>query len=177
MGPLCTSSHQGMFSFAYRKILLTPMTPNQIFCIVVSVFPLLILTNCRDYAASGSLVESIANDAKIKKREYGDLLYSLYLDDPLTTGGRTLRFACGILVDRKGKDIMKALLGMNDEIRKLQTPDDEDIPAFNLWKRITYESISLPSLDAAVVQFPYTNGIVSALVLSYRVRKGRVSTD
>jgi hypothetical protein len=131
----------------------------------------LVASTKRDYAASGSLIELIASDVEVRpRREIGDLLYSLYLDDPMIIGGRFPRFASGILVDRKGVDKKKMLLGMNDVIRQLQTPEDKDLPLFELLERTTYESTSLPSVDAAVVQFPFTNGIVSALVLSYRVR-------
>jgi hypothetical protein len=126
----------------------------------------------RDYFAAESMIETIASDAKVhSKRDRGDFLYSLFLDDP-TTGmmsGTHLRFACGILVDKKGQDKKQTLLEMNKEIRKLQTPEDADLGVLKLWKRLTYETTSLPSVDAAVVHFPFTNGIVSALVLSYKV--------
>ena len=129
------------------------------------------LSHQRDYAASASLVDSIAEDLDVKKIDYGDLLYSLYLDDPNRLGGRQQRFACGILVDRKGADMKRTLMGMNKDIKEeQQTAEEEDLPAIKLWKRTVYESTSLPSVDAAVAQFPYTGGLVSALVLHFRVR-------
>jgi len=83
-----------------------------------------------------------------------------------------MRYACGILVDKEGEDKKQALLGMNEEIRELrEASTDEDPPALDLWKQISYEETDLPSVDAAVLQFPCTNGIVSSLVLQYRVRK------
>lgn len=117
------------------------------------------------------MIESIATDIEVHpKKEIGDLLYSLYLDDPMTIGVRPPRFASGILVDRKGADKKKTLLGMNDVIRQRQISENDDLPAYKLWECTTYESTLLPRVDAAVVQFPFTDGIVSALVLSYRVR-------
>ena len=126
----------------------------------------------RDYAASGSLLENVVGDIHLKKQDYGDLMYSLYLDNGAEVSGRRQRFACGILVDKSGLDKKEALLDMNEEIRALQEANtDDDPPALQLWKQTSYESISLPSVDAAVLQFPCTNGIVSSLVLSYKVSK------
>lgn len=97
-------------------------------------------------------------------------MYSLFLDDGVNMTGRSMRFACGILVDKKGADMKQTLLDMNPEIRELQEENtDEDPPALTVWKLTSYEEVSLPSVDAAVVQFPSTNGIVSSLVLQYRV--------
>jgi hypothetical protein len=125
----------------------------------------------RDYAASASLIESIALDVQVHpKQEVGDLLYSLFLDDPTTTlNGHNLRFACGILADNEGQDKKQTLLEMNEEIRKLQTPDDSDLSVLQMWERLTYKTTPLPSVDSAVVQFPFTDGIASALVLNYKV--------
>lgn len=126
----------------------------------------------RDYAASGSLLERIGDDLGLTKGDYGDLLYSLFLDDGANLPGRSMRFACGVLVDKKGAEKKQALLNMNEEIRELQEANtDDDPPAHTLWKMTSYEEISLPSVDAAVVQFPSTNGITSSLVLQYRVSK------
>lgn len=133
-------------------------------------FAFLLVSIKRDYASSGSLVERIGDDLHLNKKEYGDLLYSLFLDDGANMTGRQMRFACGILVDKKGEEKKQSLLDMNEEIRVLQEANtDEDPPALTLWKQTSYESTSLPSVDAAVVQFPCSNGIVSSLVLQYRV--------
>lgn len=125
----------------------------------------------RDYAAAASLIERIASDVHVHpKREAGDLLYSLFLDDPTTMmNGHNLRFACGLLVDNEGQDKKQTLLAMNDEIRKLQMSEETDLSLLQMWERSTYETTSLPSVDSAVVQFPFTDGIASALVLNYKV--------
>ena len=86
--------------------------------------------------------------------------------------GRSMRYACGILVDEKGEDKKQTLIGMNEEIRQLrEASNDGDPPVLELWKQTNYEETDLPSVDAAVLQFPCTNGIVSSLLLQYRVSK------
>jgi hypothetical protein len=117
------------------------------------------------------LIERISDDLFLRKKDHGDLLYSLFLDDGVKMPGRSSRFACGILVDKTGADMKKALLDKNKEIRELQEENlDDDPSALLLWKLLNYEEVSLPSVDAAVVQFPYTGGITSILLLQYRVR-------
>lgn len=65
----------------------------------------------------------------------------------------------------------EALLNKNTEIEELQKENTDDDPsALHLWKLLNYQEVSLPSVDAAVVQFPYTGGITSILLLQYRVR-------
>lgn len=132
-----------------------------------------------DYASSASLIERVGDDLHLKKSEYGDLLYSLYLDDGKSMAGRTMRYASGVLVDKQGMDKKEALMEMNDnEIRILQEENtDEDPPALKLWNLTPYQETSLPSVDSAVVQFPSTNGIVSALVLQYRVSLSMYDLD
>jgi hypothetical protein len=124
----------------------------------------------RDYAASGSLMESIGKDAALKPKDFADIMYTVYLDEPTSVSGRQQRFACGYLAtDVDGKKVKKGLMEKNDE----KTPPTEaeiyELPARNLWPALLYESQSLPSVKAAVVQFPFTNGFVSALVHSYKI--------
>lgn len=139
----------------------------------LAVYLCLTMMLCRrDYASSASLIERIGDDLNVAKSDYGDLLYSLFLDDGAYMSGRTMRYACGILVDKTGQDKKQTLLDMNTEIAKLQKENDnEDPPALELWKLTSYEETSLPSVDSAVLQFPTSNGIVSALVLQYRVSR------
>jgi hypothetical protein len=124
----------------------------------------------RDYSTSAGLARSIVEDLAIGEIEHGDFLYSVFLDSPMAMGGATQRFATGILVDKTGRDKKKQLMGMNEGIRAIKYTDDDDYSVENVWKQIEYKSTSLPSLDAAVVQFPFTNGFVSALTHSYKVR-------
>jgi len=122
----------------------------------------------RDYATSMGLAESIGEDLTVFEKDE-DLLYSVYLDDPMKMGGTRQRFATGILIDRSGRDKKKQLMDVNKEIRATVNVDDEDASIQEVWKQLEYKSTSLPSLDAAVLQFPFTNGFVSALTLSYKI--------
>jgi hypothetical protein len=128
----------------------------------------------RDYAATGSLMEAIGKDIKMKPKDFADVMYTVYLDEPSQVSGRQQRFACGYLstpetADLDGKKVKKTLMERNDE----NTPPTETevymLPARTLWAKIVYESQQLPSVKAAVVQFPFTNGFVSALVHSYKI--------
>jgi hypothetical protein len=128
----------------------------------------------RDYAAAMSLHKTIRQDLDFKS-EYGgdDLVYHIYLDDPTQLGGRRQRWTSGILVgeDQTAKEQMEKLLSKNDAIyaNPLTADDYEQFAATELWPRLPYDSADLESVDALVLNFPFTNGFVSSLVLSYRV--------
>jgi hypothetical protein len=124
----------------------------------------------RDYAASGSLMESIGKDAAMKPKDFADTMYTVYLDEPTSVAGRQQRFACGYLAtDGDGKKVKKGLMEKNEEKKPPTEAEIYDLPARNLWPALMYESQALPSVKAAVVQFPFTNGFVSALVHSYKI--------
>ena len=123
----------------------------------------------RDYAAAPGLARSIGKELDMKVPQFADTLYTLYLDDPTAvTGGRQQRFAVGLL-SKKGDERRKTLLAKNDAIKPATKSDEMELSAGELWKKIKYESASLPKTKCAVVQFPFTNGFVSALILSYKV--------
>ena len=132
----------------------------------------------RDYAAASSLGKRIRDDLGFKSEYDGDeLIYHVYLDDPQKMGGRRQRWMTGILVeggetDELGQKQINTLRSKNPEIEKNPvTQDDiEELSAMDLWKRLPYEQTNLPSVDSLVLQFPFTNGFVSALILSYKVR-------
>ena len=124
----------------------------------------------RDYAASMSMQESIGKDIGWKPKEFADKLYTIYLDDPNRMGGRRQRFAAGFLaMDKEGKKIKEKLLGKNAEIKPPTAEDIVELPAFKLWPRLKYETTTLPSVNCAYVNFPFTNGFVSALIHSWKV--------
>jgi hypothetical protein len=124
----------------------------------------------RDYAATGSLMESIGKDCGLKLKDFADTMYTVYLDEPAKTSGRQQRFAVGYLAtDVDGKKIKKILMEKNDDKPEPTKEELLDLPARNLWPTLLYESQALPSVKAAVVQFPFTNGFVSALVHSYKI--------
>ena len=122
----------------------------------------------RDYAAAGSLAEQIAKDAGLNRyNETLDAVYSLYLDDPNLMSGRRQRFACGLL----GHDDKAAKLLATNKGRVPPTKQElEDDGAFKLWPKLMYQETVLPAnTPALVVQFPFTNGFVSAMLLGWRV--------
>jgi len=150
----------------------------------------------RDYAASNSLIAFIAGkDLKLKEKEYGNTMYSLYLDDPLVIHGRNQRFACGILLngddetektETTHKETSTAATATNNnnsnqerkfvlmEVKNKENPEltekeIQEMPAIDLWKRLKYQSVELPAVKAVVIKFAFSNGFVSALVHSYKV--------
>ena len=153
----------------------------------------------RDYAAAYGLIEEIATDLQVTPGNYVDLMYNLYLDDPMLVGGPNQRFATGILVDHHGSSpsdqlsYKETLLQSNAGIiaaaaaaaRAMEAaatgkPKKQDATTTTPqehFRRQPWEVVSLPSVDAAVVQFPYTNGFVSLLITSYRVSPMYLYTD
>jgi hypothetical protein len=128
----------------------------------------------RDYAAAMSLHKTIRQDLELKS-EYGadDLVYHIYLDDPTKMGGRRQRWTSGILVgeDDAAKEQMEKLLSKNAAIHAnpLTADDYDHMAATELWPRLPYDSADLTAVDALVLNFPFTNGFVSSLVLAHRV--------
>ena len=131
----------------------------------------------RDYAAVNSLTEAVAKNLGVKEKDHGDTLYSLFLDDPLVINGRNQRFASGILLNENtvtgkqenNKERKNLLMEMNDEIVDPTEKEINELAAYELWSRLKYQTQELPKTKAAVVQFKFTNGFVSALVHSYKV--------
>jgi hypothetical protein len=128
----------------------------------------------RDYAAAMSLHKTIRQDLEYKS-EYGadDLVYHIYLDDPTQMGGRRQRWTSGILVgeDDTGKEQIDKLLAKNKVIHgnPLTADDYDQLAATELWPRLPYDQADLTAVDALVLNFPFTNGFVSSLVLAHRV--------
>lgn len=131
----------------------------------------------RDYAASMSLLHHVAGDLKIKERHYEDIMYNVYLDDPLVIMGRAQRFASGILLNDSTKTTQQEtneerksiLMGKNQEITEPTPEEIKELPTYELWGKLKYHSHEFPQVKAAVVQFSFTNGFVSALIHSYKV--------
>lgn len=131
-------------------------------------------TTGRDYAASMSLLRTVAEDLKIKEKDYEDIMYNLYLDDPLKVSGRKQRFASGILLKDKeeesnNQERKRILMAKNNQKTDLTPQEIVELPAVELWERLRYHTQDLPKVKAVVLQFPFTNGFVSALVHSYKV--------
>lgn len=131
----------------------------------------------RDYAASMSMVMGVAKDLGVKESEYGNTMYTVYLDDPLVVNGRRQRFAGGILLNEQtvtvkqetNEERRRILMGKNADIKDPSPKEVEELAAYELWPRLKYAALELPSVKAAVVEYTFTNGFVSALLHSYKV--------
>jgi hypothetical protein len=123
----------------------------------------------RDYAAGQGMVRSIGKELGLKPKELADVMYAVYLDHPgVVTGGRSQRFAAGLLA-KKGDKRKEELLAKNTNVKPVTELEGNDLAASDLWQRLKYESMSLPKAKSAVVQFPFTNGFVSAIIFSWKV--------
>ena len=121
-------------------------------------------------------------------------IYHLYLDNPTIMGGRRQRWMTGLLLvntddddhnnnknNNNGEDTNKKhttspndsiqtfLLSKNKNIPTITPEQERDLPVMELWPKVPYEQGYLPSTDALILSFPFTNGFVSALVFSYKV--------
>lgn len=136
----------------------------------------------RDYAASTGLGRSISQELINMQLELGQTtsrhyeleedIYHIYLDDPSTSGGMRQRFMSGFLVAKGGDDKIKMLMGSNDDTKRTEFTKDEyhDLSTKEIFGMLPYEKAHLPSVDALVLQFPYTGGIASMLVQTIKVR-------
>eukprot|EP00579_Thalassiosira_antarctica_P008677 CAMPEP_0201889628 /NCGR_PEP_ID=MMETSP0902-20130614/30446_1 /ASSEMBLY_ACC=CAM_ASM_000551 /TAXON_ID=420261 /ORGANISM="Thalassiosira antarctica, Strain CCMP982" /LENGTH=296 /DNA_ID=CAMNT_0048420265 /DNA_START=99 /DNA_END=989 /DNA_ORIENTATION=- len=132
----------------------------------------------KDYAASTGTLRTVSADLGIAEdggsgnliiREEGvpldtaDLLYSILLDDTgLVPGGMT-RFMSGALLAKSsegGKKMKKMLLEVNKDVKEEGGTHS---------KETRYEVGSLPKVDAAVAQHPFTAGAWSAILQSYKI--------
>lgn len=130
----------------------------------------------RDYAASGSLVEHIAQHAEMMKpdKETADRIYSLYFDDPRKVSGWNQRFAVGYLAtdDATRITIQEKLLPTNaksNDEKAISSSEIKHMSVMELWPKLNYRVAELPNAKSAAVEFPFTNGFVSALILEYKV--------
>lgn len=123
----------------------------------------------RDYAASMGLARFVGKEAGIKANQHADVLYTFYLDDPrIIMGGRQQRFAAGLLAP-EGDEQSDRLLSKNSDIQEFTEEEFIELSAAELWPKIKYEKETLPKTRAAVIQFPFTNGFISALMLTWRI--------
>lgn len=135
----------------------------------------------RDYAASIGLGRSISQELINTQLDLGqptsrhyeleDDIYHIYLDNPSERGGMRQRFMSGFLVSKGGDDKIKMLMGKNDDTKRTEFTKDEyyDKSAHEIFGLLPYEKIQLPSVDALVLQFPYTGGIASMMVQTVKV--------
>jgi len=135
----------------------------------------------KDYAASTGTLRTVASDLGYAEdrdvpSDKADLLYSIFLDDPSVLPWGKTRFAGGVLLSKSmrgegGKQIKKSLLeeaNKDIDARKNVAAEEEDeIGAHS--RDIRYKVGSLPEVAAAVAQHPFTAGVWSALLQSYKI--------
>ncbi|KAL3903655.1 MAG: hypothetical protein SGARI_005279, partial [Bacillariaceae sp.] len=114
------------------------------------------------------------DEFKRRKKLVDDKLYSVFLDNPFKMGGSRQRYMTGFLVSEEDKaEFCDPLMDLNPKIEKTKVKFKkiafEDKNTGEIYKETPYESVELPSVKSLVVQFPFTNGFVSALIFSYKV--------
>lgn len=124
----------------------------------------------RDFAASMSLLNNIGETLGLKRREFAEKLYTLYLDDPNRMGGRRQRFAGGLLVNKKEyTEYSRTLMESNKQVKPPTPQEIQDLGAVALWPRLSFQEKKLPKVKAAIMHFPFTDGFTSAIVLSWKI--------
>mmetsp|Transcript_12868 Transcript_12868/g.31251 ORF Transcript_12868/g.31251 Transcript_12868/m.31251 type:complete len:327 (+) Transcript_12868:292-1272(+) len=120
--------------------------------------------------------DDVIEDKAIKELEdkMEEKLYHIYLDDPYDVAGMNHRWMTGVLVSDADKaEFCDPLLEKNPAIEraayKQRHLEYEDKKAKEAFDTTVYELVDLPSVDSLVLQFPFTNGFVSALIFSYKV--------
>ena len=105
----------------------------------------------KDYSASMALFRETARLLGVggPKGQWGDFIYGIYHDDAKVVGAKS-RFSVGVLLD--------------DELKETYEPRFQ-----RMSKQRTYEKAMLPSVPAVIAHFPFTNGVVSALVFQFKV--------
>lgn len=121
-----------------------------------------------DYAASWGVALNIADDLEIGKNKWDDLLYAVFVDnnsEKIPEGKE--RFFAGILIDKGKKELKNKLLAKNDEVCEIVVGNEKN--PRDQFDEKDYQVGSLPSVDATVVHFPFTDGLFSALVQNMKV--------
>lgn len=111
---------------------------------------------------------------KETKKMVEERVYHVYLDNPMNVGGAHTRWMSGVLVsDAEKKKYCDPLFNYNPEIeREAELHKDEpetDKKAADVFAQTVYKYVDLPSVDSLAIRFPYTNGFLSGLVLSYKI--------
>ena len=122
---------------------------------------------CRDYAAAWGTARSVGEDLGIEEKEWEDLLYAVYLDNNNADipDGQS-RYLIGVLLDDTQQDMKEKLLSLNSDVCTLAADTCED-----QFHQENYQVGYLPSVKATAVQFPFSNGLFSTLLLSFKVWK------
>jgi hypothetical protein len=114
------------------------------------------------------------DEFKRRKKQLEGKIYHVFLDDPFHMGGSRQRYMSGVLVSDADKaEYCEPLMALNPKIEKTIAKNKkiafEDKSTAEIFQETPYEHVNLPSVNSLVVQFPFTNGFVSALIFSYKV--------
>lgn len=145
----------------------------------------------RDYATSYGTGRRIRKDAleafskkddeaagisvNDRKKMIEDKFYHVYLDNPKDVVGSNTRWMSGIMVsdDVEKMSYCDPLFEKNSGIlteKKLhEHVPYEEKKASELFHQAVYQSVSLPSVDSLAINFTYSGGFLSALVLSFKI--------
>eukprot|EP00578_Thalassiosira_sp_NH16_P031844 CAMPEP_0181079684 /NCGR_PEP_ID=MMETSP1071-20121207/2161_1 /TAXON_ID=35127 /ORGANISM="Thalassiosira sp., Strain NH16" /LENGTH=309 /DNA_ID=CAMNT_0023161103 /DNA_START=103 /DNA_END=1032 /DNA_ORIENTATION=+ len=136
----------------------------------------------KDYAASTGALRTVASDLGISEEggssnliimeegvpmDTADLLYSVLLDNEGVVPGGETRFASGLLLaksNREGGKMKKQLLEVNEG---MVSKSEEGRGVHS--KDIKYEVGNLPKVTAAVASHPFTSGVWSAVLQSFKI--------
>lgn len=149
----------------------------------------------RDYAASMGLGRRFRKEAleafpekddeaegisvKDRKKMIEDKVYHVYLDNPKDVGGAHSRWMSGFLVSDNVEKmnycdpLFEKNPGIQRENELHQNEPNREKDAKELYNQAIFQSVALPSVDALAIKFPFSNGFLSALILSYKVRTGK----
>ena len=122
-----------------------------------------------------SLINAALSDTETVELDTADLMYSVFLDDERVVPGGKTRFVAGALLQKsllKGTPLVPAemkgrLLGMNDSIVE-KAGDKTGVEGAHSTE-IPYEVGTLPKVEAAVAQHPFTGGAWSAVLQSRKI--------
>jgi len=116
-------------------------------------------------------------EEKITKKEKNKLIeemvYHVYLDNPQLVGGAKTRWLSGVLVtDLEKSKYCDPLFDVNPKIEREallhQDEPEREKKASDVFEQTIYQHVNLPSVSSLAFKFPYTNGFLSGLVLSYK---------
>jgi len=117
-------------------------------------------------------------EEKITKKEKNKLIeemvYHVYLDNPQLVGGAKTRWLSGVLVtDLEKSKYCDPLFDVNPKIEREallhQDEPEREKKASDVFEQTIYQHVNLPSVSSLAFKFPYTNGFLSGLVLSYKI--------
>lgn len=128
-----------------------------------------------DYAGAMSKVRCAVDDVNMDpyRDEQGDLFYNLFLDEPAKTPSGATRFLVGGLsttTHGSGDTTNDDVFNVKEELIKFRTNKQIVPRREEFCDDRDYEVGDVPiGVKAGVAQFPFTDGFVSALILTYKV--------